>query len=280
MCLPGCAEAVSRSLSRRSFLTAIGGAAGTAISVSGCSVLQGQSSPAHTAKTLNYNRVVDLTHALSRSFPTFDGKPLLELKRHSSLKKDGYNTFTWNLFEHIGTHIDAPIHFSDSGYTVEKIPVTDLVAPLAIIDIRQKAAGNADSAVVVEDIVKWESANGTLHEDCAVAMLSGWDEFVVTPKFRNADESGGLHFPGFHPEAADFLIRERRVKGILVDTLSLDCGNSKDFKTHSTWLSTNRWGVECVANLASLPASGATIVVGAPAIEGATGGPSRIMAFV
>jgi len=94
------------------------------------------------------------------------------------------------------------------------------------------------------------------------------------------DAQGGLHFPGFHPDATDWLLKERQVRGMAVDTLSLDYGASKDFKTHYAWLPSGRWGLECVANLDRVPARGATLVVGAPKIRGATGGPTRLLALV
>jgi kynurenine formamidase len=222
----------------------------------------------------------DLSHTLSPEFPTFGGKPMNSLKRTTTLKKDGFNTFTWNLFEHIGTHIDAPVHFSENGVTVDQIPASRLVAPLAVIDVPARASENSDTTVTVDDLLKWESTHGRLPEKRVVAMQSGWSEFSPTQRFRNADPKGGIHFPGFHAEAARFLIEERSVIGIAVDTLSLDPGNSKDFAVHANWLSSGRWGIECLANLQALPAHGATIVVGAPKIAGATGGPSRVFAFV
>jgi kynurenine formamidase len=89
-----------------------------------------------------------------------------------------------------------------------------------------------------------------------------------------------MHFPGFHPDAAKFLMGERRVSGIAVDTLSLDFGGSKDFATHYAWLPSGRWGMECIASLDQVPAKGATLVVGGPKIAGATGGPSRLFALL
>ena len=80
-------------------------------------------------------------------------------------------------------------------------------------------------------------------------MNSGWDAFVNDAKFRNADDDGVMHFPGFHVEAAQMLLEETGAIGIAVDTLSLDHGPSPDFATHYEWLPTNRWGLECIANL-------------------------------
>jgi kynurenine formamidase len=94
------------------------------------------------------------------------------------------------------------------------------------------------------------------------------------------DDSGVLHFPGFSPEAADWLMQERNIAGLAVDTLSLDHGPSKDFKVHNRWLPSGRWGLENVANLDSAPASGATLVVGLAKVAGATGAPARLLALV
>jgi kynurenine formamidase len=111
-------------------------------------------------------------------------------------------------------------------------------------------------------------------------MNSGWDAHVATDKFRNADAEKKMHFPGFHVETVKMLIEDGSAIGIAVDTLSLDFGLSGDFATHYAWLPTGRWGLECLANLATLPAVGAVLVVGAPKIRGATGGPCRVIALV
>ena len=94
------------------------------------------------------------------------------------------------------------------------------------------------------------------------------------------DSAGVLHFPGVHPDAARFLLSERNVVGLAVDTLSLDPGRSRDFATHKAWLPAGRWGIENIANLDAVPASGATLVVGAPKVKDATGAPARVLALV
>jgi kynurenine formamidase len=65
-----------------------------------------------------------------------------------------------------------------------------------------------------------------------------------------------------------------------VDTLSLDHGPSKDFKTHVLWLPSGRWGLENVANLDRLPATGAWVIALPMKIGGGSGGPVRIVALV
>jgi len=87
------------------------------------------------------------------------------------------------------------------------------------------------------------------------------------------------HYPGFHGEAAAMLL-ETGASSIAVDTLSLDHGMSPDFATHYLWLPAGRFGIENIANLDQMPASGATIFIGAPKHKGGTGGPARVMAMV
>jgi kynurenine formamidase len=111
-------------------------------------------------------------------------------------------------------------------------------------------------------------------------MLSGWAAYVTDSAKYTGTKDGVFHFPGFSPDAVDWLMKERKVVGIASDTLSLDNGPSKDFKVHTTWLPAGRWGLENVANLDKVPASGATLVVGVAKVKGATGGPARLIALV
>jgi kynurenine formamidase len=227
-----------------------------------------------------FKRAVDLTHVITKDFPTYFGDPNLDIDTLFTYDQNGFNMFRWRLVEHTGTHMDAPFHFSPDGMSADQIPLSMLIVPLVVVDIRRKAEENPDAQLTVEDLRRWERRHGRIPKDACVAMNSGWAEKVNTPEFRNADANGVLHFPGFHFEAAQFLLEERQVHGIAVDTLSLDYGPSPDFAVHYLWLPSNRWGMEAVANLDALPARGATLIVGGPKIAGATGGPSRLIALV
>lgn len=286
MCLPACTQKIAQDLSRRNFLRAAAGVAVASVAV-GCAPIAA-TPPAGTAAAamansaggpIRFNQVVDLTHVLTTDFPTFSGEQQLEMEQLVNLKDNGYNIYRWLLDEHTGTHMDAPFHFSD-GLTADQIPVDQLWGPLAVIDIRQKTVADPDAQVTPDDIAAWEATHGPLPDGAIVALLSGWEQHLGTDKFRNADADGTMHFPGFHIEAAEMMLSERNVKGIFVDTLSLDHGPSPDFAVHYRWLPAGKWGVENVANLGLLPAAGATVLVGGPKIAGASGGPSRLFALV
>jgi len=223
---------------------------------------------------------VDLTHELWETFPTYFGGQQLFLERKASFAKDSFNSFELRVGEHTGTHVDAPLHFSADGRSVAELPVADLVAPLVVIDIRDKAAKNPDAQVTPDDLKTWSGKHGDLPRGAVVAMLSGWGAHVATDRFRNIGPDGKtMHFPGFHVDAARMLIEAPAIRAIAVDTLSLDFGASPDFIVHKTWLPTGRYGIEGVANLDQVPPSGATIVVGAPKVRGGTGGPARVLAI-
>ena len=272
MCLPNCRDYVSKKLSRRAFLSrAAAVTAGAMIPVS---------ARAETAKSFSFSRVVDLTHRITSDFPTFTGKSQLKLEDHNvGPRPPGYHAYHWSIDEHTGTHMDAPIHFGGK-FSADQLSVSDLVGPLAVVDIRSRAGRDADARLTPDDLKSWERKHGPLPEGGIVAMWSGWEEHLKTKKFRNADVKGVMHFPGFHEEATDFLLRERRIKGICVDTLSLDYGPAADFPVHCQWLGAGHWGMECVARLDQLPATGAFLIAGGPMIAGCSGGPSRVLALV
>ncbi|MBV9299337.1 MAG: cyclase family protein [Verrucomicrobia bacterium] len=281
MCSPLCLEALYGSVSRRSFV----GKSVVAAAAVACGVRVASGSPAAKLAAqqspTSFTNVLDLTHPLYEGFPTLDGSKWFTKEKKFTFAKERLNINTWTVVEHTGTHMDAPLHFTADGHSVDEIPITDLVVPLAVIDISQRAKDNADTALTPDDVKKWESANGPLPEGCCVMMNSGWGRLLDSPQYTGRDDAGKNHCPGFHGETAHMLLTERNVKGIGVDTLSLDTGlETGEFPVHYAWLGSGRWGVEAVANLDALPAKGAILVLGGPKVRGGTGGPSRVIALV
>ena len=273
MCHHCVVESVKQKmLDRRSLFR--GGAAAALTAVAAAAT-----GPAQAADPVMKGLSHDLTHELYPDFPTFFGTQQFWMDQKFNYAEHKFNLFELRVNEHTGTHMDAPLHFAADGKSVAEIPVDTLIVPLAVVDIREKAAANADAQVTPDDLKAWVAANGPIPKNACVAMNSGWDAHVATPKFRNADDKKVMHFPGFHVEAAQMLIEDGNAAGIAVDTLSLDHGPSPDFATHYGWLPAGRWGLECVANLGAMPSTGATLIVGAPKVRGGTGGPSRVLAM-
>jgi kynurenine formamidase len=237
--------------------------------------------PRAEKRTVVADNVIDLTHPLSPAFPIWPSPTNFPIKvtNATTVAKDGYYSNRWELVEHHGTHLDAPAHFAPDGKTADRLEASSLVVPVAVIDIRNKARQDADAVVTIDDLLAWEKAHGRLPKQCGVFLNSGWDAKAGDAKaFLGQDGSKTMHFPGFSKEACAWLLAEREVAGLAVDTLSLDFGAATDFAVHKLWLGAGKWGLECVANLSKLPPSGATAFVGAPRVVGASGGPTRVLA--
>ena len=263
------------NLSRRGFIQMGGAGAAAAL----LSSVAGRAATVRAHETSG--EVVDLSHVFGSTIPTYliDEKPQHE--DFVTVEANGFYIQRWTFTEHAGTHVDIPAHFIADGTTVDEYPAELLISPAVVIDISAKTADTADATLDVADIEAWESANGTIPAGAIVFLYSGWDQRWSDPEaFRNADEQGVQHYPGFSPEAAAFLVEQRDIRGVGVDTLSLDIGASTTFDVHYTILGAGKYGIEGVANLASIKDRQATVFVGVPRWEKGSGGPARVLAVL
>jgi kynurenine formamidase len=196
----------------------------------------------------------------------------------ATIPTNGVEANSWKIHEHLGTHIDAPNHFIEGGMSVDQIELSDLIVPVVVIDIEEKALIDHDAELTVNDIHHFEEHFGQIPFHSCVMMYSGWEKRLHDSSFVGLDKDFVKHFPGFSNEAIRFLIEKRNIAGIGVDVLSFDHGLDEKYSGHKILFAAGKWGVECVANLASIPKVGATIIVGAPKVGKATGGFSRIIA--
>ena len=292
MCTPNIIEKVRSRISRRNLLKS-GAAATAGILTTGCNTPSKTRSHECNSKPVSFNQVIDLTHTLHPKFPawfvpgvehkggtkTFLPPAIVEVERVMKFEEVKVNLNKISYWEHVGTHMDAPSHFSE-GSTVDKIPAEDLVLPLAVIDIKEKASRDPLALLTLEDIKNWEKKHGPIPERACLAMNSGWSKHVNTPKYKSLNADGKHQQPAFHIEAIEFIKEERNVVSIAVDTFSFDNLHSPENDVHYSWLGDERWGIENVNNLDETPAAGATVVVGQPKIQGGSGGPNRVIALV
>jgi kynurenine formamidase len=234
-------------------------------------------------------RAVDLTHAFDEQniyWPT-------EIPFHFERGPFGVTPGGWfysaNRFrtaEHSGTHIDAPIHFRKDAHTVDQIPLDRLIGPGAMVDVSEACKQNADYLVTIADFEAWERHNHGRLDGTIVLVRTGWARFWPDrAKYLGTAEVGKdaiakLHFPGLDPAAATWLVTQRNIKAIGIDTASIDRGQSQNFASHVVLCSHNAPAFENVADLAELPATGFTIVALPMKISGGSGGPLRIVALV
>lgn len=232
---------------------------------------------------------VDLTHPLNEQAVFWPTAKMFELETVAEGRTEGgyfYSAYNFSAAEHGGTHLDAPVHFAEGRLATDEIPVEQLVGPAAVIDVRERAAENRDYQIGVEDVTAWEEANGQLPAGAIVLFNTGFARFYpdreryMGTAARGAEAVADLHFPGIHPELARFLAAERDIKAVGLDTPSVDYGQSTDFASHVALYEENIYGLENVANLDGLPATGATVIALPMKLEGGSGGPVRIVAHL
>lgn len=197
-----------------------------------------------------------------------------------------YSSNSLSTPEHGGTHLDAPIHFSETGKTLDQLNLDQLTGIAVLIDVSELALTNRDYLIDSTAILSWEARNGTIPAGTIVLFRTGYGAFYPDrEKYFGTAKTGmeaipELHFPGIHPEGARFLAEKRKVKAVGLDTPSLDYGQSKDFAAHQVLMGNNIPGFENVANLDQLPEKGFYVVALPMKIKNGSGGPLRIIAGI
>ena len=197
-----------------------------------------------------------------------------------------YSSFKYSAEEHGGTHFDAPLHFAQGGRSIEQITVNELTGLAIVVDVTGQSSQNRDYLVTKEDFNEWEKAHGLIPEQSIVLLHTGFGKYWDNPeKYTGTLKSGvagvaELHFPGLSPEAADWLVKERKIKAVGIDTPSIDYGQSKDFRTHRSLCGNNVTAYENIANLEQVPAKGSYLVAAPMKIKGGSGSPLRLLAWV
>lgn len=232
-------------------------------------------------------RIVDLTYPFGEEtiyWPT--SQPFHWDKTDWGVTPAGYwyAAGKFSASEHGGTHIDAPIHFGQSRRTVDQIPLEQLIGPAVVIDVRPQSRANPDYEVTVQDVLAWETHHSRIQDGALVLLFSGWGErWPDRARYLGSttpNDPRTLHFPGLSREAAEFLVTERAVRGVGIDTASIDPGRSMDFPVHRVLNNANVYALENVAGLDQLPPRGATVYALPIKIKGGTGGPVRIIGVV
>lgn len=231
---------------------------------------------------------IDLTHTFDSTtlyWPN-NTKPFLHSTDAEGFTQQGYYYSSYSICtpEHGGTHLDAPIHFAAGKYTADQVPLSSLTGNAVVVDVSAGALANRDYLVRVEDLQNWEKEHGRIGDSTIVLFRTGYGRYYPNREAYFGSAKTGvealpeLHFPGIDPAAAEWLVKERKVKAVGLDTPSLDYGQSKDFKAHQVLMGSNVPGFENLANLDQLPARGVYVVALPMKIGKGSGGPLRIIA--
>ncbi|GAB6046257.1 cyclase family protein [Methyloparacoccus murrellii] len=232
---------------------------------------------------------VDLTHAFSGQtvyWPNADRFRLETVFDGTTTKGYHYSANRYTAAEHGGTHMDAPIHFAAGGQTVEHVPLDRIIGPTLVIDVEAAARANRDYLIGPADFARWEQVHGRIPERSIILLRTGYDRYWPDARrYLGTDERGEaaiarLHFPGLAPAGARWLVEQRGIRAVGLDTASIDYGQSSLFESHRILAARGIPIFENLAALDRLPATGAWLVALPMKIEGGSGAPLRAVAWL
>lgn len=228
-------------------------------------------------------KIIDLAWPLNAQAAYWPGDNYRPFELHTlaTLEKDGVLSKAFSSPEHLGTHLDAPNHFERDRPSVDQLSGEQLIGPGVLVDISSAASMDADYRLSVADLQAFEQRHGPIPSGAIVLVYTGWSKFWGNPeRYKNQDVMSRLHFPGFSAEAVEWLIQNRQVRGVGLDTMSVDYGLSRDFIVHHVLGKASRFGLENLAQLDKLPPRGFYLLVAPIKIETGSGGPARVFAVL
>ena len=237
-------------------------------------------------QTIRYSRLVSLSQPLHPAMPQWPGDPPLEWQPVAARETDGYFLRRFTMGEHSGAHANAPAAFHPGGVGIDAYPPESLIAPAVVIDVRAEAAANPDYILTVAALRAWERQQGIIPAGSVVLLSTGWGDKWDNPAAylgltaEIGIEPGGLHFPGFGLAAAQWLLRERDIAGLGIDTAGVDGGQDSGFAVNRLLLEKPRLVLENLGNLGQLPPAGVTLMVGVLPLTGSSGSPAAVLAFL
>lgn len=233
---------------------------------------------------------VDLTHAFAPGIPHYHLFPderretVFGIEEGEGTLGSGFLVHSYTHVGQWGTHMDPPSHFIAGGRTQDEVGVSEMILPLAVIDVRDEVAADPDFTATADTVAGNEAVHGEIGAGTFVALDTGWGaRWPDAAAMRNLDADGVPHAPGWDVSALRVLVEQRGITAIGHDTTDTDPAarlHAGQTPAETYILEQDRWQIELLANLDRLPARGALIVATWPKPLGGSGFPARCFAIV
>ncbi len=210
---------------------------------------------------------IDLTLEISNKLPSFPGSPRPQFISWADKKSDGYNLELIFLSSHSGTHIDAPFHFVETGFTIDKIPLDRLVSEAVLCRLKK----GPNEMITKKDIVEFEAKHGKIKLGATVVFETDWYRNLTKKEYFTKN-------PGLSESVARYLA-QRMVGLVGIDSPSIDAGKDSNFSAHHILLKKGILILENLCNLEKIKQNRFKLVVLPLKIKGATGSPVRAIAL-
>ncbi|XP_071542464.1 uncharacterized protein [Panulirus ornatus] len=233
--------------------------------------------------------LLDLTYTINVDVPASHQVRVVESDQHQINVKIMMNDMCGDQL--LGTHVDAPAHFSNTSWTVEDIPLYRLWnVPAVVIDMEPtvRMSGNRTYAITARDLERALSKHQEFLPHAGVVLLNtGWNKKSHNLRdYLGYDENETNHFPGLSEDGAQWLAnygyrRHPRtgVVGVGIDTPSVDVGDSLVNPARTVLHANNIYSIHNLKNLDKLPSSGFRVTVMPLKIGGGSAAaPARVLA--
>ena len=233
---------------------------------------------------LKAHRFVDLTHSFAPGIPHWKGAPDERVKTLYTVEKDGFRINEYCHVGQWGTHVDAPAHFHAKLRSVDQLDPSEMLMPLVVLDVHEKAAKNADYVLTPDDVRAWEQRHGRIPRGAFVAMRTDWSKrWPDDAALANRDAGGVYHYPGWSLAVLKLLYEQRGITASGHETTDTDPGlatTKDDYSLESYILGQNHFQIELLANLDQVPEAGGIVIVSFPKPADGAGFPARVIAIV
>ena len=233
------------------------------------------------AAPFGFAKVVFLSHVMTEGGPVFPGDPPVKIRPAATIARDGYHMQSITVGEQAGTHWASPAHFNSGHPAADELDPGDFFHPAVVLDVRAASAEDPDFTLGIAEIRHWEAAFGPISQGSAVIMWTGFEDRWDDPAaYLNPDDAGGLHYPGFGAEAARWLVEQRSIGALGIDTMGIDPGADTAFRANQLLLQDHRIHLENLTGLSQMPPAGGWIITGGIRIRVGSGSPATVYGLI
>ncbi|WP_163835291.1 cyclase family protein [Spartinivicinus ruber] len=224
---------------------------------------------------------IDLSHSIDSNIPLWSEDPKVVFTQVADYLPDGYFLRSFTMGEHSGTHLNASKSFIDEGDDIASMQRSHWILPAVCIDIREAVDEEVTYQLTVGDILRWEQHQRPIRKGEVLLVLTGWSEYWLAPKeYFNVGADGIAQFPSVSQQAVEFLIHQREIAGLGIDTHGLDSPHDNHFGINQALLSNQKLAIENLAHLDQLPAADILLLVAVLKLVEGSGCPSAITAII
>ncbi|MPQ45332.1 cyclase family protein, partial [Clostridium tarantellae] len=198
------------------------------------------------------------------NMPVYTEETRPEIKKIANIKNDGYNEKSLHIFSHTGTHMDSPKHMIENGKSLYEFEINKFIGKAFLLDVSNLLQDNIE----INILKKYEKE---IKKSEFLIIKTGWEKYWNSEKYF-------YNFPVLTEEAANWICKFN-LKGIGVDTISIDKVDSIHFKIHKIIFSKDMIIIENLTNLSTLTIKKFTFCATPLKYENSDGSPVRAIAI-